>query len=191
MTLYESYMLYKPFGLLSQFTDEGHKKGLSSMELPWAKDVYSIGRLDADSEGLLLFTNNNRLKTQLLDPDEAHKRTYHVQVEGAPSEAQLEELRRPMTLRIKGKNFVTRGSEAQLIEPDWPPRNPPIRERKSVPDAWLEITLTEGKNRQVRKMTAAVGLPTLRLIRVAMGPWTLGDLTPGQWKELPPHRWTK
>tara|TARA_B110000003_G_scaffold49514_1_gene48366 strand:- start:15650 stop:16225 length:576 start_codon:yes stop_codon:yes gene_type:complete len=191
MMLYESYMLYKPFGLLSQFTDEGHKKGLSSMDLPWAKDVYSIGRLDADSEGLLLFTNNNRLKTQLLDPDEAHKRTYHVQVEGTPTETQLEELRRPMTLRIKGKNFVTSGSEAQLIDPEWPPRTPPIRERKSVPDAWLEITLTEGKNRQVRKMTAAVGLPTLRLIRVAMGPWALGDLTPGQWKELPPHRWTK
>ena len=178
------YMLNKPFGLLSQFSDEGHKRGLGSLKLPWGKDIYSVGRLDADSEGLLLLTNNNRLKTQLLDPDCGHERTYHVQVEGMPTEAQLQELRAPLQLRIKGKSFRTRGARAQVISPEWPDRIPPIRVRKTVPDAWLELTLTEGKNRQVRRMTAAVGLPTLRLIRVAMGPWKLDNLAPGQWQEL-------
>lgn len=178
------YMLNKPFGLLSQFSDEGHKRGLGSLKLPWGKDIYSVGRLDADSEGLLLLTNNNRLKTQLLDPDRGHERTYHVQVEGMPTEAQLQELRAPLQLRIKGKSFRTRGARAQVISPEWPDRIPPIRVRKTVPDAWLELTLTEGKNRQVRRMTAAVGLPTLRLIRVAMGPWKLDNLAPGQWQEL-------
>jgi 23S rRNA pseudouridine2457 synthase len=178
------YMLNKPFGLLSQFSDEGHKRGLGSLKLPWGKDIYSVGRLDADSEGLLLLTNNNRLKTQLLDPDCGHERTYHVQVEGMPTEAQLQELRAPLQLRIKGKSFHTRGARAQVISPEWPDRIPPIRVRKTVPDAWLELTLTEGKNRQVRRMTAAVGLPTLRLIRVAMGPWKLDNLAPGEWQEL-------
>jgi 23S rRNA pseudouridine2457 synthase len=178
------YMLNKPFGLLSQFSDEGHKRGLGSLKLPWGKDIYSVGRLDADSEGLLLLTNNNRLKTQLLDPDCGHERTYHVQVEGMPTEAQLQELRAPLQLRIKGKSFRTRGARAQVISPEWPDRIPPIRVRKTVPDAWLELTLTEGKNRQVRRMTAAVGLPTLRLIRVAMGPWKLDNLAPGEWQEL-------
>lgn len=178
------YMLNKPFGLLSQFSDEGHKRGLGSLKLPWGKDIYSVGRLDADSEGLLLLTNNNRLKTQLLDPDRGHERTYHVQVEGMPTDAQLQELRAPLQLRIKGKSFRTRGAKAQVISPEWPDRIPPIRVRKTVPDAWLELTLTEGKNRQVRRMTAAVGLPTLRLIRVAMGPWKLDNLAPGQWQEL-------
>lgn len=178
------YMLNKPFGLLSQFSDEGHKRGLGSLKLPWGKDIYSVGRLDADSEGLLLLTNNNRLKTQLLDPNRGHERTYHVQVEGMPTEAQLQELRAPLQLRIKGKSFRTRGAKAQVISPEWPDRIPPIRVRKTVPDAWLELTLTEGKNRQVRRMTAAVGLPTLRLIRVTMGPWKLDNLAPGQWQEL-------
>ena len=178
------YMLNKPFGLLSQFSDEGHKRGLGSLKLPWGKDIYSVGRLDADSEGLLLLTNNNRLKTQLLDPDRGHERTYHVQVEGMPTEAQLQELRAPLQLRIKGQSFRTRGAKAQVISPEWPDRIPPIRVRKTVPDAWLALTLTEGKNRQVRRMTAAVGLPTLRLIRVSMGPWKLDNLAPGQWQEL-------
>ena len=178
------YMLNKPFGLLSQFSDEGHKRGLGSLKLPWGKDIYSVGRLDADSEGLLLLTNNNRLKTQLLDPDCGHERTYHVQVEGMPTEAQLQELRAPLQLRIKGKSFRTRGARAQVISPEWPDRIPPIRVRKTVPDAWLELTLTEGKNRQVRRMTAAVGPPTLRLIRVSMGPWNLDNLAPGEWQEL-------
>ena len=177
-------MLHKPFGILSQHSDEGGRQGWGALGLPFSQDVYSIGRLDADSEGLLLFTNNNRFKTQLLDPANGHSRTYHVQVEGEPNEAQIEALQRPMTLRIKGKPFQTRGCQARVIDPQWPERIPPIRVRKSIPDTWLEMTLTEGKNRQVRRMTAAVGLPTLRLIRVAMGQWTLGDLKPGECRPL-------
>ncbi|MGB1385207.1 MAG: pseudouridine synthase, partial [Flavobacteriales bacterium] len=107
-----------------------------------------------------------------------------VQVEGTPSPKQLGELELPMTLKIKGKQFVTRGCRAEKITPTYPERTPPIRVRKTVPDAWISLTLTEGKNRQVRRMTAAVGLPTLRLIRVAMGPWELGDLNSGEWREL-------
>ena len=183
------YMLNKPFGLLSQFSDEGHKLGLGSLQLPWGKDIYSVGRLDADSEGLLLLTNNNRLKTQLLDPKRGHERTYHVQVEGVPTDEQLQRLRAPLPLRIKGKEFRTRGARVKVISPAWPDRVPTIRVRKTVPDTWLELTLTEGKNRQVRRMTAAVGLPTLRLIRVSMGPWKLDKLAPGQWQELNMNLW--
>lgn len=178
------YMLNKPFGILSQHSDEGNRRGWGSLDLPFPSDVYSIGRLDADSEGLLLFTNNNRLKTRLLDPNEGHARTYHVQVEGKATPEQLAQLQAPMELRIKGKSFITRGCEVRVITPSWPVRTPPIRVRKSVPDSWLELTLHEGKNRQVRRMTAAVGLPTLRLIRVAMGDWQLDDLGAGEWKEL-------
>ena len=178
------YMLNKPFGVLSQHQNEGNRLGWGSLNLPFPADVYSMGRLDADSEGLLMFTNDNRLKTRMLDPQQGHRRTYHVQVEGSPSEEQLTALEQPMTLRIKGKAFVTRGCQVRVIEPTWPDRVPPIRVRKTVPDTWLELSLDEGKNRQVRRMTAAVGLPTLRLIRVAMGPWTLNGLEPGAWKEL-------
>ena len=157
--------------------------------MPWGKDIYSVGRLDADSEGLLLLTNNNRLKTQLLDPKRGHERTYHVQVEGVPTDEQLQRLSAPLPLRIKGKEFRTRGARVKVISPAWPDRVPPIRVRKTVPDTWLELTLTEGKNRQVRRMTAAVGLPTLRLIRVSMGPWKLDKLAPGQWQELNMNLW--
>jgi 23S rRNA pseudouridine2457 synthase len=143
-----------------------------------------MGRLDADSEGLLMLTDDNRLKTQILDPKNGHDRTYHVQVEGTPSPEQLGQLELPMILNIKGEKFETRGCRAKKIAPTYPERVPPIRVRKTVPDAWISVTLTEGKNRQVRRMTAAVGLPTLRLIRVAMGPWELGDLNSGEWREL-------
>jgi 23S rRNA pseudouridine2457 synthase len=177
------YLLHKPYGVLSQFTDEGNRLGLSSLNLPFAPDVYPIGRLDADSEGLLLLTNDNLLKTRLLDPNEGHPRTYHAQVEGLASKEQLHQLSQPMTLRAKGKTFATKPCAVRAIQPDWPDRVPPIRTRLTVPDSWVELTLTEGKNRQVRRMTAHVGLPTLRLIRVAMGSWTLGDLAPGEWAE--------
>jgi pseudouridine synthase len=144
--------------------------------------------LDADSEGLLLFTNDNAFKTRLLDPSNGHMRTYHAQVEGVPSPEQLQRLERPMELRIKGKSFTTRGCKASVIAPSWPERKPPIRERASIPDSWIELALDEGKNRQVRRMTAAVGLPTLRLIRVAMASYSLDNLEPGIWKQLPfPH----
>jgi 23S rRNA pseudouridine2457 synthase len=178
------YMLHKPFGVLSQFTSEGNRPGLASLNLPVPREVYPIGRLDADSEGLLMLTDDNRLKTRILDPNNRHERTYHVQVEGNPSFEQIQEIKSPMTLNIKGKKFVTRGCQAERIAPTHPDRIPPIRIRKTVPDAWISLTLTEGKNRQVRRMTAAVGLPTLRLIRVAMGPWELGDLGSGEWREI-------
>ena len=178
------YLLHKPYGVLSQFTDKGNKRGLGSLNLPFDQDVYPIGRLDADSEGLLLLTNDNLLKTRVLDPNEGHPRTYHAHVEGLASEEQLHQLSQPMTLRAKGKTFVTKPCTARAIQPAWPDRVPPIRTRLTVPDSWVELTLTEGKNRQVRRMTAHVGLPTLRLIRVAMGSWTLGDLAPGEWTEV-------
>lgn len=182
------YMLNKPFGILSQHSDEGAKSGWGRLNPPFGSDVYSIGRLDADSEGLLLFTNDNAFKTRMLDPANGHVRTYHAQVEGVPTSEQLEQLELPMELRIKGKPFLTRGCKAHVIHPSWPARNPPIRERASIPDSWIELALEEGKNRQVRRMTAAVGLPTLRLIRVAMASFSLGDLEPGTWKQLTfPH----
>ena len=182
------YMLNKPFGILSQHSDEGAKSGWGRLNPPFGSDVYSIGRLDADSEGLLLFTNDNAFKTRMLDPKNGHVRTYHAQVEGVPTPEQLRQLELPMELRIKGKPFVTRGCKAQVIRPSWPARNPPIRERATIPDSWIELALDEGKNRQVRRMTAAVGLPTLRLIRVAMASYSLNDLEPGKWKQLTfPH----
>ena len=177
-------MLHKPYGVLSQFTDEGRWRGLAWLRLGLPSDMYPVGRLDADSEGLLLLTNDNRLKTRLLDPNERHVRTYHVQVEGDPNEMQLAQLSRPMALNLKGRAFQTGGCSVRRIHPTWPARVPPVRERKTVPDTWLELSLTEGKNRQVRRMTAAIQCPTLRLIRVHMGPWALGDLAPGELREL-------
>lgn len=149
-------------------------------------DVYSVGRLDRDSEGLLLLTNDNELKHYLCEPKFAHPRTYWVQVENIPDAAALEQLRQGVM--VKGEK--TRPAIARLLtpEPNIEPRNPPIRERKSIPTAWLELTLTEGKNRQVRRMTAAVGYPTLRLIRVAIGKkphqLTLDNLVVGEWRYL-------
>ena len=146
-----------------------------------------MGRLDADSEGLLLLTNNNRLKTQLLDPERGHELRKYVQVEGVPTEDQSTTVC-PPCLEDQGKVSNAR-AKVKVISPAWPERVPPIRVRKTVPDTWLELTLTEGKNRQVRRMTAAVGLPTLRLIRVSMGPWKLDKLPPGQWQELNMNLW--
>ena len=183
------FVLYKPFGMLSQFSEEDGHVGLAELNLGLPKDVYPVGRLDRDSEGLLLLTNDTTINSALLDPENGHKRTYWVQVEGAPKEDDLRAFNRPMPLKIKGKWHSTAPAEARLLvpPPDVPDRNPPVRFRKSVPDCWLELTLTEGKNRQVRKMTAHAGFPTLRLIRVAIGALNgmeLG-LEPGKMKELP------
>jgi 23S rRNA pseudouridine2457 synthase len=172
---------FKPFGVVSQFTPEGGHQTLAAFDLP--KGIYSVGRLDHDSEGLLLLTGDNRLKHRLTDPAFEHPKTYWVQVEGAPEENQLALLRSGVV--VQGQK--TRPAEVSLIEtPVLPPRNPPVRFRKTVPDAWLEITLTEGRNRQIRRMTAAVGLPTLRLIRVRQAGLFLFemDLLPGQWKPV-------
>jgi 23S rRNA pseudouridine2457 synthase len=173
----------KPYGVLCQFTDRSQppRPTLAGFGLP--PEVYAAGRLDHDSEGLLLLTDEGTQAHRLTDPSHKTGKTYWVQVEGAPTPAQLEALRRGVVLR----DGPTRPAEACLL-PGAPPglwsRDPPVRFRKSVPDAWLELTIHEGRNRQVRRMTAAVGLPTLRLVRSAIGPWRLDGLAPGQWRRI-------
>ena len=176
-------LLNKPWGVLSQFTDKGTegsaRETLSSyVDVP---EVYPAGRLDRDSEGLLILTNDGRLQHRIAHPDTKLPKTYLAQVEGEITEEALALLRNGVTLQ----DGLTRPAKARRIDPpDWLwPRDPPVRFRKSVPDGWLELTLTEGRNRQVRRMTAAVGLPTLRLIRWQIGDWTLGGLQPGQWRD--------
>jgi 23S rRNA pseudouridine2457 synthase len=171
----------KPFGVLCQFTDRGTppRPTLAGFGLP--QGVYPAGRLDHDSEGLLLLTDDGGLAHRLTDPRHKQPKTYWVQVEGDPAASQLAALRAGVDLR----DGRTRPAAARSMEPPglWP-RDPPVRYRKTVPDAWLEIVLREGRNRQVRRMTAAVGLPTLRLVRVAIGPHRLGGLAPGEWRIL-------
>lgn len=170
----------KPYGVLSQFTPEGRWQGLRDhLDVP---GVYAAGRLDADSEGLLILTDDGVLQSRIADPRHKLPKTYWAQVEGAPADAALEPLRHGIDLG----DFVTRPAQVRIIaEPAglWP-RNPPIRERKNIPTHWIELVIAEGKNRQVRRMTAKAGLPTLRLIRAAIGEWALGTLQPGEWKEL-------
>lgn len=182
-------LLNKPYGVLCQFSDEAGRPTLKD-HVP-VPGVYAAGRLDTDSEGLLLLTDDGVLQHRIADPRHKLPKTYLVQVEGEPDEGALERLRAGLDLG----DFHTRPCEARVVaEPDWLwPRDPPVRFRKTVPTAWLEIVLREGKNRQVRRMTAKVGLPTLRLIRVAIGPWRLDGLAPGQWREaavetLPPAK---
>ena len=183
--MHQYYLFYKPFQVLSTFTSTDEKKCLRDF-IQVSKDVYAAGRLDYDSEGLLLLTNDGQLKHQLLDPRFRHSRTYYVQVEGVPDAAALHSLQSGVTIRVDGKDYTTLPATVISI-PDpvhLPERNPPIRFRKTVPVSWLSITLQEGKNRQVRKMTAAVGLPTLRLIRWSIENISIGQLQPGQLKEI-------
>jgi 23S rRNA pseudouridine2457 synthase len=209
--VYRYLLFYKPYNVLSQFSDKEASQSHESSSVPLSieassspsargtlKDyipvpsVYPVGRLDRDSEGLLLLTNNGRLQHRLSDRRFRHPRTYWVQVEHIPDEVALNKLRSGVVIQ----NYRTRPALVQLLptEPSLPPRQPPIRFRKTVPTSWLEITLTEGRNRQVRRMTAAVGLPTLRLVRVAIGVagakhfanLDLNGLKPGQWRDLTP-----
>lgn len=178
------FIFNKPFGYLSQFTNEGKYKGLGELKL-FPPDVYSIGRLDADSEGLLIITNDKSLNQKLLHPTNEHVRTYHAQVEGNMDEFAINELKRGVLITVNGGYYTTKPCEANVLkEKKIIERNPPIRDRKTIPTSWVELKLTEGKNRQVRKMTAAVGYPTLRLIRVAIENLELGKLQPGQAVEI-------
>ena len=169
----------KPYGVLCQFTDRSTppRPTLAGFGLP--PEVYAAGRLDFDSEGLLLLTDDGVLAHQLTDPAHKQPKTYLVQVEGEADAHELAALRAGVVLR----DGPTRPALARRIDPPalWP-RDPPIRARKAIPTSWLEVTIREGRNRQVRRMTAAVGLPTLRLVRVGVGPWQLGALQPGQWR---------
>lgn len=172
----------KPFNVLCQFTDRSQppRATLAGFGLP--PQVYAAGRLDYDSEGLLLLTDNGTLAHRLTDPRHKQPKTYWVQVEGVASEEKLQALRTGVVLN----DGPTLPAVVQLLQtpPALWPRDPPVRFRKTVPDAWLAITIREGRNRQVRRMTAAVNLPTLRLVRASMGPYALEDLQPGQWRQL-------
>jgi 23S rRNA pseudouridine2457 synthase len=174
--------LNKPFNVLCQFTDRSEPTRRTLAEFGLPADVYAAGRLDYDSEGLLLLTDDGALAHRLTDPRHKQPKTYWVQVEGVLTEEQLSLLRDGVRLN----DGVTLPAKAHSLEtaPDLWPRDPPVRFRKTVPDAWIELTISEGRNRQVRRMTAAVGLPTLRLVRVAIGEHRLGGLLPGEWKPL-------
>lgn len=173
-------LLNKPYGVMTQFSPVEGKQTLKDY-IP-VPGVYAAGRLDADSEGLLLLTDDGGLQARIAHPKFKQEKTYWAQVEGVPTQEQLMQLQAPLDLG----DFVTQPCSARLIEEPaglWP-RNPPIRFRLSVPTRWIELSIREGKNRQVRRMTAKVGLPTLRLIRARIGPWSLEGLQPGEWREV-------
>ncbi|MFK7954326.1 MAG: pseudouridine synthase [Ekhidna sp.] len=175
------FIIHKPYKILSQFTDEDANKGLGSVfEIP--KNVYPVGRLDLDSEGLLILTNDKSLNDKLLNPKNLHERTYWVEVEGVPSKTSLERLKNGIEININGKKHLTKKASAEIISPKVEERKPAVNYKKHPERSWLEIKLTEGKNRQVRRMTAKVGHPTLRLIRVGieqlnLHPLKAGDIT--------------
>ena len=172
----------KPYGVLSQFTDRGSPTVRSTLsDFIAVKGVYPAGRLDRDSEGLLLLCDDGRLQARIADPRFKLPKSYLVQVEGDPQEPELDRLRKGVQLN---DGLTLPADVARIDEPQLWPRDPPIRQRKSIPDSWLKITIREGRNRQVRRMTAAVGLPTLRLVRWSVGDWTVAEIAPGQFKEI-------
>lgn len=179
---YRYILLYKPYRVLCQFQDQEGRSTLKDY-VP-ISDVYPAGRLDYDSEGLVLLTNDGWLQHHLTDPRYGHPRTYWVQVEGKPNPAALTQLAAGVVIQ----GYRTRPALVEVLDqdPPLPPRHPPIRYRRHIPTQWLSLTLREGRNRQVRRMTAAVGFPTLRLVRVAIANLQLADLAPGQWRELLP-----
>ncbi len=175
----ELILLNKPYGVICQFS--AHEKHSTLASLVDVPNVYPAGRLDTDSEGLLLLTADGQLQTRIADPRHKLPKTYWVQVEGVPTDDALAQLRRGVDLG----DFVTRPAETRRIEaPALWERVPPIRVRQSVPDSWIELTISEGKNRQVRRMTAKVGFPTLRLVRVRIGDWSINGLAPGDWRRV-------
>jgi 23S rRNA pseudouridine2457 synthase len=175
-------LLNKPFDVICQFSDSKGGRNTLADFVP-IPNVYPVGRLDRDSEGLVMLTSDGWLQHRLTDPRYEHSKTYWVQVEGIPDEAALKHLREGVQI---WDDFKTRPARVRMLErePDLPPRDPPIRYRAAIPASWIEIVLTEGRNRQVRRMTAAVGFPTLRLVRAAIGELRLGTLAPGQWRDL-------
>lgn len=177
---FKYYAFYKPYGILSQFTSDRPEETLSVFNLP--KGIYAAGRLDKDSEGLLILTNDGPFINQIASPNFNKEKTYWAQVEKQPTPEAINKLQ----AGLKIENYITKKCKARILdfEPEIPARIPPIRERKNIPTAWIEIILTEGKNRQVRKMTAAIGHPTLRLIRVKIGKLNLEGLHPGEFKEI-------
>lgn len=177
--------LHKPYGVLSQFTPEPGSRWRTLSDFGLPPNVYPLGRLDADSEGLLLLSDEPGLNTRLLDPAQAHRRQYWVQVEGVPTDTVLQTLARGVV--IEGRSTLPCHAGRLDPAPVLPPRVPPIRMRKSIPDSWIALELIEGRNRQVRRMTAAVGHPTLRLVRARIGHFELGSLAPGAWRELLPR----
>ncbi|MAL80507.1 MAG: pseudouridine synthase [Sneathiella sp.] len=171
---------HKPYGVLSQFTGEAGQRTLAEFSLP--PNVYAAGRLDKDSEGLLLLSDDGPFIKRLLDPENGHERTYWAEVEGIPGKADMAKLSKGVMFG----GYQSKPCRAELItpQPEMPPRDPPVRFRKSIPTCWITLTLTEGKNRQVRRMTAATGFPTLRLIRQRIGRLELGDLPMGAWRDV-------
>lgn len=186
MSAFQYFAVYKPFGMLSQFSDDGSGKPTLKSLFDFPKDVYPVGRLDHDSEGLLILTNDKSLNHQLTNPKQQTPKTYWVQVEGAPTEKDLEPLRKGVSIKLKKGHYTTQPAVVTILEPlpEVPDRDPPVRYRKTVPDTWISISITEGKNRQVRKMTAKAGFPTLRLIRVRTGKFQLTELVPGQVQKI-------
>jgi len=179
------YIFNKPYNVLSQFTKELPQHITLQDYVSVEKDVYPVGRLDKDSEGLLLLTNDNKFKTKLLDPDEKNKKSYWVQVEGSIDSVAMEKLERGVEIKLKSGLYRTKPCKVSILDSlDVEIRKPPIRERKNIPTQWIEITIIEGKNRQIRKMCAAVGFPCLRLIRFKIKSLTFKDVKPGNYRSL-------
>ncbi len=180
------YILYKPFGMICQFSKEGTHPTLEDLPFKFPKDVYPVGRLDTNSEGLLVLTNDKSLNARLLSPKFAHERTYWAQVEGTATIEAMHTLAKGVSITVDGKAYTTFPCEAKLLEeePHLPERYPPIRFRAQIPTSWVELTLKEGKNHQVRKMCAKVGFPVLRLVRARIGQIEVGKMQPGEVKEL-------
>lgn len=183
MPRYRYFLLYKPYMVLCQFSPEAGKRTLADV-YDFPKDVYPVGRLDEDSEGLLLLTNDPRANARLLGT--GIEKEYYAQVEGAPTDAQLAPLRTGVEIRVKKEHYFTLPASARVLtaEPELPPRNPPIRYRAAIPATWISLTLREGKNRQVRRMTAQIGFPTLRLVRWRFGEWTVAGMKSGDVREM-------
>lgn len=185
---YSYYWVYKPFQMLSQFTREGKYDSLVDLDYNFEKDVYPVGRLDADSEGLLLLTNDPSVNHKLLSPQFHHEKKYWVQVDGTITKEAIEQLEKGVEIKAKGKTYHTQPAKVELLNENSitliPDRVPPVRFRANIPTTWISVTLTEGKNRQIRRMTAKVGFPTLRIVRFRIEGLSLSHFNPGEVQEI-------